>query len=233
MNIKPFKLERYFAKHEFNAPHLMCCSDCEAISIGDLLAMETGADRRFQELRLGYTESLGDPALRAQIAGLHRQASADHILVHAGAEEAIFNLMHVLLEKSDHMIVHYPCYQSLMEVATSIGCQVTLWKTNQDTGWSLDLDFLKHNLRDNTRLVVVNCPHNPTGYLMPLPEFKELVNLSQTNGFILFSDEVYRFLEYNAADRLPANVDESPVVPVPVGKKNPGHIGRAGVLRPI
>ena len=207
MYIQPFKLERYFARHEFNAPYLMCCSDCESVSIGDLLALESGADRRFQELRLGYTESLGDPRLRTQIADLYDHVTADQVLVHAGAEEAIFNLMHVLLKRGDHVIVHYPCYQSLMEVANAIGCQVTLWKTTQENGWSLDLDLLKDTLQDNTKLVIVNCPHNPTGYLMPNSDFRELVNLSQRHGFILFSDEVYRLLEYEDSDRLPAICD--------------------------
>ena len=207
MKIKPFKLERYFAQHEFKAPYLMCCSDCESVSIGDLLAMESGAARRFLDLRLGYTESLGHPELRTQIAGLYEHISADQVLVHAGAEEAIFNLMHVLLEKGDHVLVHYPCYQSLMEVATAIGCEVTLWQSDQDSDWSLDLDFLKQHLQDNTRLVIVNCPHNPTGFLMPKPAFAEMVDLSQRHGFVLFSDEVYRFLEYRPTDRLPAICD--------------------------
>jgi aspartate/methionine/tyrosine aminotransferase len=112
--------------------------------------------------------------------------------------------MNVILNKGDHVIVHYPCYQSLREVATAIGAEVTLWKGDQTNNWRLDLDALKDYIRPNTKLVVINCPHNPTGFLMPGNEFKELVNLSQKHGFIIFSDEVYRFLEYDEQDRLPA-----------------------------
>jgi aspartate/methionine/tyrosine aminotransferase len=143
--------------------------------------------------------------LREQIADLYDDPRVDDeaILVHTGAEEAIFNLMNVLLEAGDHVIVHYPCYQSLMQVAKSIGCDISLWKGDPDADWSLDLSFLKGEIRTNTKLVVVNCPHNPTGYLMPRDEFEELAALSRRHGFVVFSDEVYRFLEYDPRDRLP------------------------------
>jgi aspartate/methionine/tyrosine aminotransferase len=207
MQIPPFELERYFAQHEFNVPYLLACSDCESLTAGDLLQMEPDAARAFNKLWLGYTDSRGHPRLREAIASLYTGISADQVLVHSGAEEAIFIFMHTTLQKGDHVIVHYPCYQSLAEVARSIGCEVTLWRAAPQNGWSLDIDFVKANVRSNTRLVIINCPHNPTGYLMPRADFESLVSLSAQHGFTIFSDEVYRFLEYDANDRLPAICD--------------------------
>lgn len=204
MRISPFRLERYFARYEFTAPYLLCCSDCESISVGDLLAMEEDSLAALQDLWLGYTESQGHPLLRERIADLYQGIDAAQILVHSGAEEAIFTLMNVLLRPGDQAIVHSPCYQSLFEVAHAIGCEVTRWQAREEAEWSLDPGWLEKNLRPNTRLVVINCPHNPTGYLMPRAEFEALVALSQKHGFILFSDEVYRLLEYDPEDRLPA-----------------------------
>lgn len=86
--------------------------------------------------------------------------------MHAGAEEAIFVFANATLEPGDHVIVHTPCYQSLAEIARSIGCDVTAWQTHPEDGWELDIDFLKQAVRPNTRAIVVNCPHNPTGYQM-------------------------------------------------------------------
>ena len=80
------------------------------------------ANESLQNLWLGYTESTGHPELREEIAKLHETAKAEHILVHSGAEEAIFNFMNSVLEPGDHIIVHFPAYQSLFEVAQSIGC---------------------------------------------------------------------------------------------------------------
>jgi len=207
MKLEPFQLERYFARHEFSAPYLLSCSDCESMTLEALLTMEPNAQERFNSLWLGYTESTGSPELRQAIAGLYGQVSADQILVHAGAEEAIFNFMHTVLEPGDEVVVHAPRYQSLGEVARSIGASVISWEANPGKGWSLDIDFLKDRLTPKTRAVVINVPHNPTGFL-PDPEFMTaLSELSDQNGFVVFSDEVYRGLEYDSSDRLPAFTD--------------------------
>jgi hypothetical protein len=84
MYLKPFRLERYFARYEFTAPFLMCSSDSESMSVGDLLAMEPDVLQHFQRLWLGYTESFGDPELRREIAALYDTASEEHVLFHAG-----------------------------------------------------------------------------------------------------------------------------------------------------
>lgn len=202
MRLNPFKLERYFAEHEFSAPLLLCSSDCESMSLKDLLALEPGASEQFESLWLGYTESLGAPELRQAISTVYDHLSADQILVHAGAEEAIFNFMNVAISPGDHIIVHAPFYQSLGEIARGIGADVAEWQGDPAKGWELDLEVLKSMLTDRTKVVVVNFPHNPTGFL-PSHEFAlELSNLSENQGFIVFSDEVYRGLELDPSDRL-------------------------------
>lgn len=207
MKPKPFRLERYFAEHEFTAPYLLCCSDCESVSVGDLLKLEPGAQEEFLDLWLGYTESSGSRPLRNQIAGLYQKLSPDEVLVHAGAEEAIFNFMNVALEPGDHIVVHAPYYQSLGEVAQAIGAVVTEWPGNPEHSWELDLETLSRCLTNKTKVVVINAPHNPTGFLPDHEFMRQLSKLSQKWGFIVFSDEVYRGLEYEPARRLPPFAD--------------------------
>jgi len=72
--LPPFALERFFAKHEFTARHLLCCSDCEPWTVRDLLTAAgkgNEAESALLDLRPGYTETRGLPALRAAIAGLY------------------------------------------------------------------------------------------------------------------------------------------------------------------
>jgi aspartate/methionine/tyrosine aminotransferase len=211
MQIAPFKLERYFAQYEFQAKYLLSSSDCESLTVGDLLALEPGAAEAFQQHWLGYTESLGAPGLRRVISQIYTHLSPDQVLVHSGAQEAIFICMHAMLSAGDHVIVQTPCYQSLFEVARSICCEVTPWEVREAHGWALDLDDLKHSLRPETRLVIINSPHNPTGYQMPADLFHEVNRLTQARGIHLFSDEVYRELEYTPADRLPPAADINPL----------------------
>lgn len=207
MKPEPFQLERYFAQHEFKAPHLLCCSDCETLTVRELLKYEPGAHEDFLSLRLGYTESLGDPRLRHRISSLYKTVSSEEILVHAGAEEAIFNFMNVVLEAGDQIIVHAPYYQSLGEVARSIGAKVVEWRGNPAQSWELDLNFLEKALTDQTKVVAVNFPHNPTGFLPSSDFMTRLSRLSDDHGFMVFSDEVYRGLEYDAGYCLPAFAD--------------------------
>lgn len=208
MNLPPFKLERYFAKYEFTTEYLLCSSDCEAISIADLLALEEGAAERFQNVWLGYTESQGSPALRKEICSLYETIQPEEVLVHTGAEEAIFLFMFTAFQPSDHVIVHWPCYQSLAELARGAGCEVSLWQAHEENSWALDLDELPGLLRPNTKAVIINTPHNPTGYLMTRSDYDSLHRFVRENDLLLFSDEVYRESEYNPATRLPAACDQ-------------------------
>jgi aspartate/methionine/tyrosine aminotransferase len=207
MQLPPFKLERYFAKYEFATEYLLCSSDCEAMSIADLLALEEGAAEKFQNVWLGYTESTGSPALRREIAKIYDTIQPEQILVHTGAEEAIFLFMLAVVKAGDHIIVHAPHYQSLSEVAKSLSCDVSPWLAREENNWALDLDELKRLLRPNTKVIVVNTPHNPTGYLMSRADFDSVNRFAQENDLLLFFDEVYRESEYDTGLRLPAGCD--------------------------
>ncbi len=207
MKISPFKIERYFARYEFKVDYVLCGSDCESMTIGELLSFEPNAADRFHQLWLGYTESQGSPPLRHEISRIYQKITPEQVLVHTGAEEAVFLFMHAVLRPEDHLIVHWPCYQSLMEVARSIGCEVSLWRADEENGWALDPDDLQKMIKPNTRVIVVNTPHNPTGYLMHAEAFQEISRIAGDNGIILFSDEVYRESEYRIEDRLPAACD--------------------------
>jgi len=204
MNIEPFALERYFAKHEFSAEYLLSSSDCESLKLSELLAMaDAEAAQLWNELRLGYTESPGHPLLREAIADTYREMTAEDVLV-VVPEEGIFLLMHSLLQRGDHVICTFPGYQSLYEVATSIGCEVSRWEPDEEQGWYFDVEELARKIRADTRLVVVNFPHNPTGYVPRLSDFQAVIRVVRERGIYLLSDEMYRFLAIDEGVVLPA-----------------------------
>ena len=131
----------------------------------------------------------------------------ENIIIFSGAEEGIFIFMNVCLNKGDHVVVQFPAYQSLFEVANSIGCEVTKWVMSESDNWELDLNFLNDNIRRNTKAIIINCPHNPTGYLMSNEKFNAIIEIAKKHNITIFSDEVYRLLEYDEDDRLPNMCD--------------------------
>lgn len=207
MNIEPFLLERFYARHEFTARYLLSSSDCEALKQSELLAMAEPETRRlWDELRLSYTESPGHPQLRQAIAESYTEIEAEDVLV-AAPEECIFLFMHALLRPGDHMICTFPGYQSLHSIARSIGCEISHWEADETQGWRFDPERLKTLLRPTTRLIVVNFPHNPTGHVPPPAEYAAVVELARQRGVHLFSDEMYRLLEVEPGTTLPAGCD--------------------------
>lgn len=207
MKIPAFRLERFFAEHEFTAAYNLCASDCESTTIAELLALEPDAEQAFLDLPLGYTESAGSPSLCAEIAKNYANIDPAQVLVHAGGQEAIFTYMNAVLKPGDHVVVHHPCYQSLHEVPRAIGCDVDYWSAHPDDRWRLDLDELRALILDHTRLVIINQPHSPTGQLMSREGWQALIDLLRERGIKLFSDEAYRGLEYRPEDRLPPASD--------------------------
>ena len=208
MRIADFALERYFAKWEFAVEHVACASDVEGWSMAEVLELADDETRAIWDgLRLGYTESTGHPLLRAEIARLYDGLTADDVLVFAGAEEAIFCLMSTSLQEGNHAVVTWPGYQSLYEVARSAGAKVGLHLLREEDGWSLDVDRLLRSVHDETRMIVVNAPHQPTGMLPSEAEWRRLADECRSRGIRLVGDEVYRFLEHDGAATLPAAAD--------------------------
>lgn len=211
MHIPDFKLERYFARWEFTAPYILCGSDVESYQMDELLQLADDECRQlWANLSLGYTETAGHPLLRQQIAQLYTGIAPDQICTFTGGEEAIFILMNTLLQSGDHAIGIWPSYQSLYAIAQSIGAEVTLLQLQEEKKWRLDIEDVRQALQPNTRLIIINYPHNPTGAQLDRTTFEQILQLAEETGAYVFSDESYRFLEYHPDQRLPAAAECSP-----------------------
>lgn len=208
MKIKPFALERYFAEHEFSTPYLLSCSDAEPLSLSEVLALADAETLGLWEtLSLGYTESRGHPLLLDTIKNLYQGISISGVL-EVIPEEGIFIAMHSLLEKGDHVVVTHPGYQSLYQIAISIGCEISWWEPRLQSDMAFHIEDLLELISPRTKLIVVNFPHNPTGTLINKMSQSELINIARKNNIIIFSDEMYRYAELDPADRLPAMASE-------------------------
>ncbi len=208
MKFAPFKLERYFEKHEFSAPYLLSCSDCESVSMTDVLSWgDPLVKDLWRNLDLGYTETRGHPLLRREIAELYHGMNEEHILV-CTPGEGIFLAMNVLLQEGDHVITMFPAYQSLYEIALGLGCSLDRWQPRLGDIWTFNLRDLELLIKKETRLIVLNLPHNPTGAMMNVGDFREILDMASRLGIYVFCDEMYRYLEFNEESRLPSAAQE-------------------------
>lgn len=205
MQIAPFSTEHFYALYEFNTPHLLSVSDCETVTAAELLAMSGRSLEDFGRLRLGYTESQGNPALREAIAATYTGVTAEAVIVLTSPEEGIYLTMRSILNPGDEVIVLTPAYDSLINLAEHISGNVRRWSLRpSEKGWALDLEGLESLVGPQTKMIVVNFPHNPTGFLPAFEELSAVVALAEKAGAWLFCDEMYRGLELDGRPSLPS-----------------------------
>lgn len=202
-----FRLISYLSKLEHAVRFPLSSSYPESMSINQLFSLAGEQYRQpVLDAILDYPPLRGTPELLAAIASTYDLATPENIISFAGADEAIYASFHALLNAEDHAIVLTPNYQSLESVAMS-RCAVSGVALDADNGWALNVADIRAALRPNTKALVINFPHNPTGALIGSQQLDELVKLCRERGIWLFSDEVYRLTEFDITDRLPQIAD--------------------------
>jgi aspartate/methionine/tyrosine aminotransferase len=210
MKITPFATEHFFAQYEFNTPYQLCNSDCETITISELLQMADVSLNELGDLSLSYTESQGNPLLRQAIADDYATATSDDIIILGTPVEGIYLTARALLDPGDEVIVLTPAYDALSNLFEHVvgAEQVKKWAfTANKTGWKLDFEQLNSLITPKTKLLVLNFPHNPTGYLPTSHQLDQLVNLVERHNLWLFQDEMYHGLVHSGTTAIPSAAD--------------------------
>lgn len=206
MKISDFKLERYFARHEFTAKYLFSSSDCDGYEMKYLLDCASKYEMAlWDNIKLGYTESEGNPLLREAILQYYKINTIENVVV-ASPGELNFISMNVLLTSKDHAISVSPCYQSLSEVVKSINCELSFWEAKPEK-WEFDTADLEKLIKPNTKLIILNFPHNPTGNYLIRKQLDEIVNIAKKHDLYIFSDEMYHKLIIENIEELPPIAD--------------------------
>lgn len=208
MQIEPFALERWMTRWELVVTHDICESGIKPLSLGDVMGLIPASEaevleQRIHEMPLGYSEARGTEELRSVLASTYANTSCDDILITTGAIEANYLLFNVLLKAGDHVVVVDPAYQQLASVPKAIGCQVDHLSVVHDDGYYYDLDELRGMVRPDTRLIVINTPHNPTGCMLSDSDLNEIVELARENNCWILCDEAYRWIEHPGGMAIP------------------------------
>lgn len=214
MRYETFTLERWMTRWELDVDYDIAESGILPMSLADLyelIAPDTRErlERELHETPLGYSEARGTIGLRTALANTYVRATPEDVLITTGAIEANFLLFNTLLEPGDHAVVVSPAYQQLHSVPRALGAEVELWSVVQENGFAYDLNQLESLVRDNTKLIVINTPHNPTGAMLDAEQLQEVVGIAERIGAWVLSDEAYRWLEHPGGEPLPAPLHDS------------------------
>ncbi|MFW6317923.1 MAG: aminotransferase class I/II-fold pyridoxal phosphate-dependent enzyme [Halorubrum sp.] len=196
MRIDPFGLERWFAEYEHEADIMLAESGIRSLD-ASRFDLDPG--------RLGYViPTNGDPEFRASVGDRYGR-SADEVLFTCGTQEANFLAFLSLLGdergvggddgavgSGTHAVVVTPTYQALHAVPDAFG-DVTRVEL-EPPEWELDPDAIADAARDDTAVIVVNNPNNPTGRYHDEAAMRAVYDVAVDRDAYLLCDEVYRLL---------------------------------------
>jgi aspartate/methionine/tyrosine aminotransferase len=168
--------------------------------------------------RIGYTESLGIPSLRARIARHYADTydlalDPGRVVVTTGSSGAFILAFLSLFEPGDRVALANPGYPPYRHILSALGCAPVLIETSAETRWALSAKALIAEHRRNAlQGVVIASPANPTGTMMEADTLARLIAVMEAEGIKVISDEIYHGLDYAFAAETAANVSERALV---------------------
>ena len=168
--------------------------------------------------RIGYTEALGIPSLRARIARHYAETydlalDPARVVVTTGSSGGFILAFLALFEAGDRVALANPGYPPYRHILSALGCEPVLIETSADTRWALSAKALiAAHRRAPLKGVVIASPANPTGTMMDADALARLIAVAEADGIRVISDEIYHGLDYAFAAETAANVSERGVV---------------------
>ncbi|MEX3943450.1 pyridoxal phosphate-dependent aminotransferase [Paraburkholderia sp. BR10937] len=151
-----------------------------------------------------YTHNLGIAPLREALARyvseLHGATSVDNVAVTSAGVNALMLAAQLVVGAGDRVVAVTPLWPNLVEIPKILGATVeTVSLGYGERGWTLDLDRLLAALTPETRLLMINSPNNPTGWVMTRDQQRAVLEHCRRLGIWIVADEVYERLYYGDA----------------------------------
>lgn len=210
MDIKDFHVETWLNIYENDCKYNLSETFPHPLTVGGLLDLTGRREELTEELMnisLDYGEIVGSARLRRAIARLYDNVSEDRITIAHGAIGANSVALMSIVRPGDHIVSVVPSYQQLYSLPESLGASVTLLRLHEENGWMPDLDELRAAVTDDTRLICLNNPNNPTGAVMPEDMMRKIAEIAEEHDTYIFCDEAYRGLSHEGEFFAPSFID--------------------------
>ncbi|CAB3722622.1 pyridoxal phosphate-dependent aminotransferase [Paraburkholderia rhynchosiae] len=175
----------WFGESDRVTPAFICDAASAALAAGDTF----------------YTHNLGIAPLRAALADyvseLHGATSPGHIAVTSAGVNALMLAAQLVVGAGDRAVAVTPLWPNLVEIPKILGAHVeTVSLTYGEHGWQLDVEQLLAALTPDTKMLLVNSPNNPTGWVMSREQQRAVLAHCRRHGIWIVADEVYERLYY-------------------------------------
>jgi aspartate/methionine/tyrosine aminotransferase len=168
--------------------------------------------------RIGYTEALGIPSLRARIARHYQDTyglglDPARVVVTTGSSGGFILAFLALFEPGDRVALANPGYPPYRHILSALGCEAVLVETSAETRWALTgKALIAAHRKTPLKGVVIASPANPTGTMMDADHLSQLIAVAEAEGIRVISDEIYHGLDYAFAAETAANISERALV---------------------
>lgn len=190
-----FELERMQSVWENVVEYNITESGVHPMSIRELVQDEQLIEDLLN-MPLVYPQTNGTPELRRAIAAHYPGATEENVIVTVGAVQANFSAVMTLLQPGDELAVMIPNYMQIWGTAKNLGITVRTFSLDEERDWALNIDSLKQAVNKNTKLIAICNPNNPTGYILTPQEIDAVIEIADSVGAWLLSDEVYAGAEH-------------------------------------
>ncbi len=226
-DFQPFMLERDMGSWEHRVKYNLSESGVQPMTSAELLGEDPSLVEQILNVELNYPPTNGILELRENIASLYPGASPDDVIVTSGAAQANFTSILTLLDPGDEIVVMVPNYLQIWGAAKNLGLKVKTFPLKHELGWGFNIDEFLTTVTENTKLIAVCNPNNPTGHIMSEEERKAVVEAAARVGAWILSDEVYAGAEHRTEEVTPTMWGAN--LPRPGGRQHVQSLCPSGV----
>ena len=215
MDLPPFLLDRWIEQKHYANPRIeydLASSTGPVWTLRELLALSGEAELEgLLDTPVSYTTAAGRPELRAAIAGMH-DVDASEVQVVTGASEALLVLFFLAAKPGANVVLPNPGFPANTALATSLGIEVRHYVLRAGNQFRVDLDEIAKLVDRQTRIVLVNSPHNPSGAVLSDEEMQSVHDFCAEREIQFVSDEVYHPIYHGPETRSAARLSHATVI---------------------
>ena len=195
MKLQRFEVESYMTLHENNCRYNLADTVAKSLTLKELLAYDKKDSLEdLMNLSLDYGAIEGSHELKKGILSLYQSGDDEEIAICHGGVNANELVLMTLLSTNDHILSFLPTYQQLYSFPESLGVEVDFIHLKEENEWKIDFEELEKNIRENTRMICLNLPNNPTGTTLDHEEMQQLIQICKKHDLYVLVDEIYRGL---------------------------------------